>query len=338
MLRGVLCAVLFGPAVSMPASAYSSLSILGDSLSDSGNFAAVYGGAIAGGLIGPPAFPPAIPSNVYFPGTFSNGPNYSVALAGALGLQANPSVLGGTNYAFGAARTGYHGLQALSPQFRGLVQQRDKLLADHPVLDADGLYVVFGGSNNVQDILNSALTGTPAPTSVGATVGDIGGIVNDLFTHGAGTVMVVNLPDLGLVPRITELGATAVNAARSFSVAINAGIAGEVAKQEAQGRNVIAFDLFSLLNGLMANPGAVGITNTTGRCFAGDDINFFPGGAVCGNPDEHVFWDGIHPTAKVHAILGNAMAVAAVPEPETWALLCVGIVFVAVARRKALAR
>ena len=50
-----------------------------------------------------------------------------------------------------------------------------------------------------------------------------------------------------------------------------------------------------------------------------------------------MFWDGIHPTAKTHAILGGAMAVVAVPEPETWALLCVGIIVVGFARRRAAA-
>jgi outer membrane lipase/esterase len=256
VLRGTLCAMLFGPALSMEASAFGSLTILGDSLSDSGNFAAVYGGAIDGGLIGPATFPPAIPSAACFPGTFSNGPNYSVTLADALGLQANPSVLGGTNYAFGAARTGYHGLQTSSPEFRGLVQQRDKLLADRPLLDASGLYIVFGGGNNVQDILTSALTGSAPLTSVPATVADIGSIVDDLFTHGAGTVMVANLPELGLVPRIAALGSAAVGAARSLGIGINAGIAGKVAKQESLGRSIIAFDVFSLFNDLIANPGS----------------------------------------------------------------------------------
>lgn len=340
--RGLLCAALLGPVLSMPAAAFSNLYILGDSLSDSGNVSTIYGIGVATGLISVPENPPAVPSANYFPGTFSNGPNYSVTMAAALGLQIRPSVLGGTNYAYGAARTDYHALQDQSPLFLGLNQQRDQLLAAHPAgLDSDALYVVFGGSNNVQDLLSGSRSegnaGLGAPSTVAETVLDLKAIVGDLFANGAETVMVVNLPDLGLVPRITSLGPLAVGAASFFSSQINAGIADVVAAQRSMGRHVIDFDLRSLFDDLVQNAAANGFTNTTGACFTGDDVNFFPGGTVCGNPDEHIFWDSLHPTARVHAILGAQMAVAAIPEPGTWALMGVGVLVIAVARRRAAA-
>ncbi len=342
MFRGLLCAALVGPALSMDAAAYSNLYILGDSLSDSGNVSTTYAVGVATGVIEVPPNPPGVPSAVYFPGTFSDGPNYTVTMAAALGLTVKPSLLGGTNYAYGAARTDYHALQNQSAAFLGLTQQRDLLLATHPGgLDSNALYVVFGGGNNVQDLLaGERATGNAAlgaPHTVAETVLDIRSIVGDLFANGAGTVMVVNLPDLGLVPSITALGPLAVGGASFYSAQINAGIAGVVAEQKAMGRNVIGFDLESLFDNLIQNGAANGFTNVKDPCFVGDDVNFLPGGTVCDSPGEYIFWDSIHPSARVHGILGTHMAVAAVPEPGTWALMGVGVLLVAAVRRRAAA-
>jgi len=37
-------------------------------------------------------------------------------------------------------------------------------------------------------------------------------------------------------------------------------------------------------------------------------------GSVCADPDAYVFWDGIHPTANSHELLGD-FAFAAIPVP-----------------------
>ena len=74
-----------------PASAFSALYAFGDSLTDTGN---VYLAA------------PGVPLAPYYNGRFSNGPLWVEGLANNLGLSINPSVGGGTNYAFGGAVTG----------------------------------------------------------------------------------------------------------------------------------------------------------------------------------------------------------------------------------------
>lgn len=349
-VRGALCALLFGSTLSLaaaPVSPYSNLFILGDSISDSGNVKNVYDAAVAANGGTPPAgLGPRIPPDIYYnhgQGTFSNGPSYAEVLGNRLGIGVMPSVLGGNNYAFAGARTDYQIFQFASPAFLGLTQQRDKLLADHPGgLDPDALYVVFGGGNNVQDILrggrsagNEALG---APSTVQETILDISGVVNDIFAHGGQHLLLANLPNVGLVPRVQELGAAAIGAGLFLSSQINLGIDTIIAGHLAAGRDVMKLDVFGLLNGVIANAAALGFTNTNGRCYGGDDLTFLTVSEPCGNPDEYVFWDGIHPTARVHDILGNAaFAVVAVPEPETWALFVAGLGCLVIAARRKIA-
>jgi len=79
------------------------------------------------------------------------------------------------------------------------------------------------------------------------------------------------------------------------------------------GIDIIEFDIFSILNSIVANPAAFGMTNTTDACFSGATGIGGPG-TVCATPESYVFWDGIHPTAAMHEIIGD-LATAAVPVP-----------------------
>ena len=75
--------------------------------------------------------------------------------------------------------------------------------------------------------------------------------------------------------------------------------------------DVKLFDDFDLLDGVIADPGAFGMSNVTDACAQ------FP---TC-DPSEFLFWDGIHPTSAAEAIISDAIESQVVPEPSTLALL-----------------
>jgi phospholipase/lecithinase/hemolysin len=326
-MRILLAALLsIGWSLSAVAAPFSGVYFFGDSLTDTGNVTAVYETVPK-----PPGAPAVIPGPPYDAGgRASNGLLYADVLAAGLGADASASARGGHNYAFGGARTRY---QLFGPPFLGILDQVDAFRAQAGPADPAALYVVWGGSNNLQDIFLGRSTdplGRPIP-GLDATLNDMGRALSALYDEGARRLLVPNVPDLGLVPRVRELGGAA---AQSFATSLvrtyNTGLASlldgfEAAHPDSQ---LIRFDSFGTLDDIVAHGASHGFVNTTDRCYTGDDLGFTGGGTVCANPDDHVFWDGIHPTAAAHRLLGEAMlqaVVVAVPEPSTWAMMAAGL-------------
>ena len=313
----VLCLL---PAVAS-AAPITSLYVVGDSLSDSGNAFILTGG-----------FPPAP-----YAQRASNGPVAVERLAADLGVTLTPSAAGGTNYAVVGAATGpvmatnpaeitdnwaAHVYGQTNLKGTGLLNQERKILQTGPIADPAGsLFVVWGGANNLA--LN--------PFSAGDAIGNLATIVGELYQDGARRFLIPNLPDLSLTPSSQGLS-PADRAALSFlTIGFDNALAAAVNSLRAlPGIQITEFDTFAFLNGVIANPLAYGFTNTTQPCLQGITLT---GGSVCADPNSYLFWDGVHPTAAGHALLGDAMA-AAVPEPASAALLALGLSVAARLRRR----
>jgi phospholipase/lecithinase/hemolysin len=336
------------PAPTVPASPPppSSLFVLGDSLSDIGNVA-----ALADYALNQPIDPPTVglcnPTEVlvlkrrcddlyYQESRVSDGPVAVERLAADLGLPPlrpslhvvpnQPHV--GTVYAVGGAK-------ARGTRDSDLARQVDWLLVDHALLPQDAIYVVIIGGNDAIDAMkadaaNPAAAVKPSAAVVPNAVNAIGTQVERLLDFGARRIVVANVPDLAALPatrvaaRASADEAAALAAANAISVGFNNALAAKLDSIEAKARwlptPVIArFDLYAALSAtrdaLAANGG-----NVTDACFASNVYRDSPSAQRVFHPDcapvaadapprfaEFEFFDAIHPTGATHAALGDAL-------------------------------
>jgi phospholipase/lecithinase/hemolysin len=152
--------------------------------------------------------------------------------------------------------------------------------------------------------------------------------------------LVPNTPDLAKTPDSLAAFAqlppdqAALQAAqlRALTMLFNANLTANLNALEASRPDltIVEFDTFSFVDAILADASAYGFTNITEACV--DRANPF---TVCDNPDQYAFWDGFHPTAASHALIGAALAGAitqAIPEPQIYVLLAAGLVLLVMAR------
>lgn len=298
------------------AASFDNVFVFGDSLSDSGNVFLATGGETQsipfGGLI---------PSRAYESGRLSNGPVWAEILAANLGFSASPSLAGGTNFAFGGAQTGPLG--TVPPVSPSLLDQLAFFQgATGGVVPSNALYVVFGGGNDARVAAFQRLTGDDAGSNntIAQGVNNLTTIVNTLAAAGAKNFLIPNIPNIGVTPEATRAGAIApaifTDVASQFNIQLNGALSG-LATNPAL--NLIPVDTFGFLSSISASPESFGLTNGSDPCI---DLT-----TVCTNPEDFVFYDGIHITTATHAAFAqfaaNQLNAANVPEPST--LLGIGV-------------
>ena len=306
-----IVACIFSAVVCAPAQAdFAQLYVFGDSLSDDGNIFALTGST----------FPPSP-----YAQDFSNGPVAVDRLAGILGIGLTPSTAGGTNYAVGGATTGSVNyvtteFPPLAPLLHntGMQSQVATFTGAPPAFNpATTLFVVWGGPNDFL-LSPSAATATQA-------VNNLAGEIVALEGVGARNFLVPNMPDLSITPYGRSLTPDQQAGLQQLVLGFDAGLGQALAGLRATapaGVDIVGFDTLSALNAVVSNPSVYGLSNVTDPCFDLATVS------VCTDPDKYLFWDTVHPTAHVHDILGADLA-AAVPEPQTWYLLALGLLIVA---------
>jgi len=266
----------------------------GNSLTDSGNAYIASGGTVPHPLY-------------YYEGRHSNGKVW-VERLDHLGIAApTPSLSGGTNYAFAGAETGQ------GPTPPGMTAQVALCLSAHTPSATDW-FSLWGGANDF-------FAGQTDPTVPAA---NIAALVQTLYNAGARKFLVLNLPPLGQTPEFR--GGPFEGPMDALSVGFNAALAAHMVGLRANPEIAIReVDVHGLFTTAMADPGAFGLTNVTEPAF---DANT---GQVVPNPDEYLFWDTVHPTAKGHQILAEHVT----PEPDSVMLLLAGgLTLIATLRRR----
>jgi phospholipase/lecithinase/hemolysin len=248
-----------------------------------------------------------------------------------------------TNYAYGGARA-----RAGSPEPElvalGCLEQNSNMhfpeqvstfLADaNHSAPADALYVVFVGGNDVVDAVQALLCDPTGLTSVqqivgGALVSLQDNIIN-LYLAGARNFLVINSPDLGLTPAFNPpLNVPeAAGYGSCFSLLFNYGtlagspvppacgfppgipglvdvVAGLQSSPMLPGIEITGIDVYSKFVQLVTAPLEGEPQNGTDTCVMPNVPPY-----ACKDADNHVFWDGVHPTKASHDIISAVVEAA----------------------------
>ncbi|WP_029571316.1 autotransporter domain-containing esterase [Pantoea ananatis] len=316
----------------LPAMAWDSLTVFGDSLSDTGNVGR-------------------------FTYNSATNPLYDEILARQAGLTLQPSSQGGSNYAAGGAVA----VPAINPQFNTQDQVARYLASNNGRADPNGLYIHWIGGND----LAAAVALPPlATTLIDNSAGAAASQVKALLNAGAGTVIVPTVPNVGATPALIEailqpFSAAAVSAAfQSLDAAATPNSAArqqaiQAAFNQAAGqlsgvpavRDLIAQQLFAAwqqlsaqaaaltarynqleenalantqgnivrvdINGLFSevidNPAVYGLSNTAGMaCPPGtSSVDCTSSTAGFSSQQNYLFADRLHPSPAVHAIIAD---------------------------------
>ena len=287
---------------------YTRIVVFGDSLSDTGNLAhlteAKYGVRIPSPIVD------------YTDGRLTDGYDTIPAAQNYFGVwveqlaasmpshpEVKNSLDGGTNYAYSFAFTG-SGTSTLqlaggqiTVQVENMGRQVTDYLATHPRINSKTLFVVWGGAN---DVLNATSPTQIINAAIQETLD-----IQRLIAAGATQILVLNLPPLGLTPRLNGSLATSVpaNAASAlYDSWLATGVS--VLKDFYRWRRVAIYqvNVLGLFTQITANPTAYSLANITAPAQGNFTVN----------PDTYLFWDDLHPTTYGHSLVAGA-ALKALP-------------------------
>ena len=107
----------------------------------------------------------------------------------------------------------------------------------------------------------------------------------------------INVPDISLTPDIIAKGTATIQAAKQFVTSANSQLQDEIPFLASLfGAKIDLIDVNPLLTELVNNPAAFGFKNSTGQAYnpsTGKEVK---------HPNQYVFWDGLHPTKRVHLL------------------------------------
>jgi outer membrane lipase/esterase len=304
ILASALALALGGTSVAH-AQSFSGVIVFGDSLSDAGQYAAL-----------PAPF-------AFGSGSFTTNPDdvWTQIVAAAYGANTAPSNAGGTNYAWGGAPTSFAvtgvpfplGCVPTTLPCRSVSQQiAASLAATGGQADPNALYTYWAGANDLFNYLGAAgaglITSAQVQQFTGASAMTAVGQINALQTAGANTIVVMNLPDIGMTPgfRGTPNQTSVSGLVFAYNSTLNAGL-GTLAD------GIVPINVYGLFNEILANPETYGFTNVTAPACNLAQTNgsslfcSTPNLVAAGANQTYAFADGVHPSGAAHAIVANVV-------------------------------
>jgi phospholipase/lecithinase/hemolysin len=251
-----------------------------------------------------------------------------------LGLPVTPSFAGGNDYAVGGAITGdtYFTVPGgtvtpfLTAGPGDLPSQVDAFLSSHPSAPSSALYTLSIGANDLFAALTAVgdqqINASQAGQIAYSAAQNVAAEVGDLKAAGAKTLILFDVPDLGLTPAfLGQTGAT------ELAALFNSDVMTALRPLE-NGLVVHDLNTFGLLEAAVADPSQYGFSNVTTPCWTGEATGGPPTDLCSTSPavqNSYFFWDAVHPTEAAQQLVAHA-ALAAIPEPSTWAMMLLGLV------------
>jgi phospholipase/lecithinase/hemolysin len=273
-----------GLRAAVPPPQFDHLYGFGESMSDNGTFFKVTGQPVA----------------PYDNGRFTNGPVWVEYLQHDLGLRADQF----TDLAVSGAGSGFSNVYISDPASplysSGLLSQVNSFTASHRSVDPSALYTVWAGINDY----------ARNPSDPNTVVGNISTAVNELAAAGARYILVANLPDLGTLPGIRNLGPrTPLLSALSTEHDAALSTALGTLSQQWSGVHIMPLDVHALYNQMMTSPGTYGFTDVTDSAVGNTVYIHEPPSPTSDiwktNPSALMFWDSIHPTTAGHQVIAD---------------------------------
>ena len=311
LARALYSVVLMTCAICAPVSAVAQqaqprIVVFGGSLSDGGNLFALQKKNNVPPSYDLDATAYDVPNSAYARGGhhLSNGPTWAEQFAKARGWApdaapafASPDPRAG-NFAVAGARA-----RSNSATWNVPMQAQVDLFLQRSggAAPSAALYVIDFGGNDIRDALSLALTGGDWSQVLVDALQAIYFNISNLYSAGARRFLVLNAPNISFIPSIAIYGQSAAGFALQLTQGFNQQLEGTLVQLGGlPGIDIQRFDLFGATNDVHGSPASYGLTNVDAPCITPEVAPYF-----CQNPDEYFFWDGIHPTRAVHAILAQ---------------------------------
>lgn len=253
----------------------------------------------------------------YFGGRFSNGRVWVELLAQQLNLtnnfwySNNPAIhlsytnlsASSTNWSYSSNNLSYfdHNSSNLVAEIRSFVAPPDA---------SNALFIIWACDADLYDDIAVHQDGTDTTrwsNDIKLSMTNHWTVITNLFAKGVRTMLMPNAVDMSKIPYFDSYAQTNFirQECTNYNIAFNATLSN--AMVSCPGLTIYEPDFFSVLNNILANPAAYGVTNAleNGRSIDALSDPALTDFSLNGPGANYIFWDYLDPTAKVHAIIAG---------------------------------
>ncbi len=184
----------------------------------------------------------------------------------------------------------------------------------------DNLYIMWVGINNFMKIVESAndvefiggeISGTGnslyADALVAVAVHDLIFNIDKLLNHGARNFLIVSFPNLSMTPFADDVTRERVLSymIKKANVQLHDSLRWLESKHKQKLNEHIHLeflDINPVFENMVQNPQQYGMTVSSKSCYTGFGMQL---GERCANPEDHMFYDAVHPSTRAHCWLGR---------------------------------